>query len=1004
MPGLDGFALCHSIKRDVLLRDVPIVLLSWKEDLLFRLRDLGSDADGYLRKEATASTIVKRVQELLGPRRALELRIARSLTAKGTPLGEARGRLDATTVRQLLEIACSLARPVRIALRDATALYDLRVREGALKAATRTRHDGTIERGESVLMELIGVTAGRFSVTSDDDPLESQFDAPLPELLRPYALRARAAQRVLSGLTLGLVDKLVLDADAFTDEPSSLPLSLRPVADELRRGTAPRSLLASGVASVHLLESLLADVARRGKVRAITGAEGEDLLEQELLALTSAPAAVPPRPAPAPTPLFTFQLSPSPPDTHERTAPTPSILPGATASSAGTSIDFAKSTDSPQPNPDTWGKPSGTLAGVGKGGSSTLSPTGIPVSKAPPSEDVDWALELNWDSTPPPASPATAPVSEPPVSRPATSGGFMRPTLATLERRSHNETPDLANAVAKAVSAAAPVEFDALAPKLERNDNRMAPSEATASASSPRNMEVGPNANAVEAPLEPPEEQMQPGPSLPRAAEEPRNPDEAAPTVAGTDIAKPTATTPSTSDSAAETTDSALLALAPTPAPVTEAQSTNVPTVARLQIDLAVAPPLVNPPPLTPVDSVRISATSAIPTTTEVPRVAVSIPGVIATNATVSETTVPIGKSLTVSTTTVALEDGTAPILPVVQKPPRPSVPDRGPTVHREFDSDPVFPLVSAAPPAVEIQPAIELGGTTSEPAPGQTIAKDASSAPPMRDTLRSPGDSVPGGPAIVATEPSTDKPAESVAGRAPTAQVASLHAEMANDNPSYATSEKHQQGDDQGVSRRGAQASNGDGAPKSAPTSIDSDLPKSSPQALSGIETRRHVSWVQAVGLSFLAGVVTFAITVQLARWWRDRAHAPDVQTEATASPIGTNSAPGPVVSAESLPLPTASASASAAAAQPSATIDEIQVPSDVTLAAGQALIEITTAGGHAIFLDDSFVGRGPLRVVTVAPGRHVVRTRLNGVERTDHLEVGAGHAMRLSLEKAWK
>jgi hypothetical protein len=40
----------------------------------------------------------------------------------------------------------------------------------------------------------------------------------------------------------------------------------------------------------------------------------------------------------------------------------------------------------------------------------------------------------------------------------------------------------------------------------------------------------------------------------------------------------------------------------------------------------------------------------------------------------------------------------------------------------------------------------------------------------------------------------------------------------------------------------------------------------------------------------------------------------------------------------------------------------------------------------------------------VTVTPGRHVVRTRLNGVERTDHLEVGAGHAMRLSLEKAWK
>ena len=33
MPGLDGFALCRALKRDVALRDAPVVLLSWKEDL-----------------------------------------------------------------------------------------------------------------------------------------------------------------------------------------------------------------------------------------------------------------------------------------------------------------------------------------------------------------------------------------------------------------------------------------------------------------------------------------------------------------------------------------------------------------------------------------------------------------------------------------------------------------------------------------------------------------------------------------------------------------------------------------------------------------------------------------------------------------------------------------------------------------------------------------------------------------------------------------------------------
>ncbi len=100
MPGLDGFALCREIKRDVVLRDVPVILLSWKEDLLFRLRELGADADGYLRKEASASALVNRARELLWPRVSLERRLR---------LGqEIRGRLDGITTRSLIDAACRL--------------------------------------------------------------------------------------------------------------------------------------------------------------------------------------------------------------------------------------------------------------------------------------------------------------------------------------------------------------------------------------------------------------------------------------------------------------------------------------------------------------------------------------------------------------------------------------------------------------------------------------------------------------------------------------------------------------------------------------------------------------------------------------------------------------------------------------------------------------------------------------------------------------------------------
>ena len=46
-----GFSLCHQIKRDVAVRDVPVILLSWKEDLCKRVRELGGDADGYCAKK-----------------------------------------------------------------------------------------------------------------------------------------------------------------------------------------------------------------------------------------------------------------------------------------------------------------------------------------------------------------------------------------------------------------------------------------------------------------------------------------------------------------------------------------------------------------------------------------------------------------------------------------------------------------------------------------------------------------------------------------------------------------------------------------------------------------------------------------------------------------------------------------------------------------------------------------------------------------------------------------
>lgn len=401
MPGLDGFALCREIKRDVALRDVPVILLSWKEDLLFRIRELGADADGYVRKEASASALVDRIRELLWPRVSLERRLRVGQ--------EVRGRLDGITPRTLLHAACRLGRHLRITLRDASAHYDVRIREHTVRAVTRTRTNGAVTRGQTALATFLGVSAGRFSIVEDDQPAEDQFAlADLDEVLRIPILRARAAQRVLSGAALGTVDHVALDPDAFADELTMLPLSLRPLVDELLRGTAPGQLLSVGAASLQSLESLLTDAARRGAVQTICNKDGDDLLTREILALSAPLSEHPPVPPPAVSPQFSFQLTPSPqPAASAAPAPPPTVKEPSIEKPQVSAAQLPDLADA------TAAKPS-TVAG-----------------------DFDWAAEASWESS-------DSPGSEPAIAVPAErQNPYSRPRLSA-EWGSDKHTTDSA--------------------------------------------------------------------------------------------------------------------------------------------------------------------------------------------------------------------------------------------------------------------------------------------------------------------------------------------------------------------------------------------------------------------------------------------------------------------------------------------------------------------------------------------------------------------------------
>ncbi|HYP86584.1 MAG TPA: response regulator [Polyangiaceae bacterium] len=300
MPKLDGFSLCHEIKRDVAVRDTPVVLLSWKEDLLQRVRELGGEADGYLRKEAAASTVVERLREVLRPRARVEQRVANG--------GEVRGRLDGLTPRLILELACRARRDVRVSIRDSSYLYEVQVRNGAPRTAIRSASDGSFERGEAVLSMLLGVSAGRFVIEPDESTCRAELSGSLHEQLAGPVARARAAQRSLSAGALASVTRVAFDSARVGGYLECTPEPAQSLLRELITGASPRDLLTNGRAPARLLEALLSDFARRGGVLTIETSGGiEDISQTEVPPsaapnLAALPVEEPPAPAPAAEP------------------------------------------------------------------------------------------------------------------------------------------------------------------------------------------------------------------------------------------------------------------------------------------------------------------------------------------------------------------------------------------------------------------------------------------------------------------------------------------------------------------------------------------------------------------------------------------------------------------------------------------------------------------------------------------------------------------------------
>ncbi len=224
MPRLDGVNLCRVLRADPILADVPIVLLSWKEDWLRQAEGVGVDASAYLAKRSTPEEVLMRIHEVLEPHARLERRMRKP--------GAVRGRLDGTAPYRLLRLACATHPDARLTLRCSPNTYEVRIRDGAPRSATRLTEGGAAVHGVPAMASLLGERAGRFTLSAERAPIDPDLTGSLHQQIAACVARSRG---------LASAPRIVVPAVA-SPPPSAPPRRLelvRPSIDEIPVEVAP---------------------------------------------------------------------------------------------------------------------------------------------------------------------------------------------------------------------------------------------------------------------------------------------------------------------------------------------------------------------------------------------------------------------------------------------------------------------------------------------------------------------------------------------------------------------------------------------------------------------------------------------------------------------------------------------------------------------------------------------------------------------------------------------
>ncbi len=313
MPEMDGWELTTRLKWNYSLKHIPVIMLSWKEDFLQRVRELRAEADDFMLKEVDLQQILTRVAGVLKPRFAIEQRLADQ--------GVVTGRVERMGVITILKSVMGLRPDCRVTLRENWNYFEADVLEGELVAVNRTGTDGSFASGMPALERLLGVSSGRFSVIPKVEKPKRHFaDGTLKAVREATGRLNNLNSQVVDG-TLMNIQKVEMNDDVVAVYSEVVPPKLKTLVQRLAAGEIPRDIALDASASSETLEMLMLDLIHMGAIQGIISAPARKSQSPDFPELDALPG---------------LEIKQPPPQMPKMPPPPPRINSGAPRDSSGT--------------------------------------------------------------------------------------------------------------------------------------------------------------------------------------------------------------------------------------------------------------------------------------------------------------------------------------------------------------------------------------------------------------------------------------------------------------------------------------------------------------------------------------------------------------------------------------------------------------------------------------------------------------------------------------------